>query len=185
MTIFGVPCPPSTQRGGGGTSRVRALRTCRVEHPQNIAKHKAQRAGVALRKQIGRTGMRRKSSHFGNQKFDYKGLCPIITYRQRFQTTHRSSPNVGEVTITYGASPINSLHCYIASLFLKHYAVHIFDDLADRAVYECWPCNERSRHQTPSDMVSPQKRYERCPASDMLRLGFNKPHRKRIGTINV
>ena len=119
---------------GGGASRVRVLRTCRVEHPQNIAKHKVQRAGVALRKQIRRTGMRRKSSHFGNQKFDYKGLCPIITYRQRFQTTHRSSPNVGEVTITYGASPIKSLHRYIGSFFLKHYAVHIFNDFADRAV---------------------------------------------------
>ena len=134
VTIFGVTCPPSMQRGVA----LREFEHCVLAESSTLKispNTRQKRGGVVLCKQIGHTGMRRKSSHFGNQKFDYKGLFPIITYRQRFQTTHTSSLNVGEVTITYGASPINSLHCYIASLFLKHYAVHIFDYFSDRAVY--------------------------------------------------
>ena len=78
--------------------------------------------------------MKRKSSYFGNQKFDYKGLCLVFTYKTTVSSYKHLFTKTGEVTITYGASPIKSLHRYIGSFFLKHYEVHIFNDFADRAV---------------------------------------------------
>jgi len=62
------------------------------------------------------------------------GFAQFVTYKTKVLNDKYIFAKAGEVTITSGASPVNSLLCYIESFFLKHYAVHVFDDFADRAV---------------------------------------------------